>query len=54
MTADGKLFGFGRNQNGQLGLGSTADRLHPTLIEPLQVGNKLVGQSSVLLAIRLS
>ena len=37
MTADGKLYGFGRNQNGQLGLGTSTDNLHPTLIQALQV-----------------
>ena len=37
MTADGKLYGFGRNQNGQLGLGTDLDQLTPTLIEALKV-----------------
>ena len=39
MTADGKLYGFGRNQNGQLGLGTSTDQLHPTLIDALQVSH---------------
>ena len=31
--AQGELFGFGRNDYGQLGLGDTVDRLTPTRIE---------------------
>lgn len=31
----GKLFTFGRNQNGQLGLGDTQDRLKPELVRAL-------------------
>lgn len=42
LTADGKLYGFGRNQNGQLGLNSHTDQLHPTLIEALQVSMLLL------------
>lgn len=37
MTSDGSLYGFGRNLNGQLGLGSNTDVLQPVLIQALQV-----------------
>jgi alpha-tubulin suppressor-like RCC1 family protein len=32
VAHEGKLFAFGRNQNGQLGLGDTQDRLTPELV----------------------
>lgn len=35
-TQAGELFAFGRNQNGQLGLGSTDDQLSPQLVSALQ------------------
>jgi len=35
VADDGKLFTFGRNQNGQLGLGDTHDRLKPELVTVL-------------------
>ena len=35
VAEDGKLFTFGRNQNGQLGLGDTEDRLKPTPVASL-------------------
>lgn len=37
VAGDGQLFTFGRNQNGQLGLGHTNDCLSPQLVESLQV-----------------
>lgn len=37
VTAEGELFSFGRNQNGQLGLGTTNDALLPQLVESLKV-----------------
>ncbi|CAG9464121.1 unnamed protein product [Pedinophyceae sp. YPF-701] len=36
ITANGTLFAFGRNQNGQLGLGHTEDVLTPTIVENLK------------------
>lgn len=35
VATDGRLFTFGRNQNGQLGLGDTEDRLHPHVVQSL-------------------
>lgn len=35
VSADGRLYCFGRNQNGQLGLGTTADALAPERVEAL-------------------
>jgi alpha-tubulin suppressor-like RCC1 family protein len=35
VAVDGKLYSFGRNQNGQLGLGDTEDRLTPCLVRSL-------------------
>ena len=35
VAREGKLFTFGRNQNGQLGLGDTEDRLTPMLVSSL-------------------
>eukprot|EP00879_Flechtneria_rotunda_P006078 GHRR01006391.1.p1 GENE.GHRR01006391.1~~GHRR01006391.1.p1 ORF type:complete len:467 (+),score=165.58 GHRR01006391.1:204-1604(+) len=35
-TVDGKLYTFGRNQNGQLGHGNTNDVLSPKMVEELQ------------------
>ncbi len=37
-TDDGQLFTFGRNQSGQLGLGSIQDSLLPQPVLALQVG----------------
>lgn len=37
LSTNGKLYAFGRNQNGQLGLGSSTDSLSPTVVESLQV-----------------
>lgn len=37
MTSDGSLYGFGRNQNGQLGLGNSNDAVQPVLVQSLQV-----------------
>lgn len=37
MTASGRLFSFGRNQNGQLGLGTDRDSMAPVEVEALQV-----------------
>ena len=37
-TAAGELFAFGRNQNGQCGLGSIQDCLSPQQVTALQVG----------------
>jgi alpha-tubulin suppressor-like RCC1 family protein len=34
----GELYSFGRNQNGQLGLGTTEDALCPQLVAAMQVG----------------
>ena len=36
VLADGKLFGFGRNQNGQIGNGTTADCFECTEVQNLQ------------------
>ena len=37
MTAGGALFSFGRNQNGQLGVGTDKDALQPVPVEALKV-----------------
>ena len=37
MTSDGSLYGFGRNQNGQLGLGNSTDAVQPVLIQAMKV-----------------
>lgn len=36
LTSDGKLFSFGENESGQLGLGHDESCVHPTLIESLK------------------
>ncbi len=36
IAADGRVFGWGRNEKGQLGLGHAKDRKCPTLIEGLE------------------
>ena len=46
VASDGKLFSFGRNQNGQLGLGDTEDRLKPSLVETLWEDGILVRKSA--------
>lgn len=46
MTSDGALYGFGRNLNGQLGLGNNSDVLQPVLIQALQVLFTLPSPSS--------
>jgi hypothetical protein len=38
VTAEGELFSFGRNQNGQLGLGTAQDAILPQPVESLKVG----------------
>lgn len=50
LSSRGQLYSFGRNQNGQLGLGTSADALSPTLIESLQVSLLLMSMPSVLCA----
>ena len=37
MTQEGRVFSFGRNQNGQLGIGTDADSLVPVPVEALKV-----------------
>ena len=37
LTDEGEVFTFGRNQNGQLGLGTDSDCLSPTRVSALQV-----------------
>lgn len=37
VTDDGALYSFGRNQNGQLGLGTTEDAFAPRRVEALAV-----------------
>ena len=37
LTEEGALLTFGRNQNGQLGLGTDLDALSPTLVTALEV-----------------
>lgn len=37
VTAGGQLFSFGRNQNGQLGVGTDKDSLAPVPVEALTV-----------------
>ena len=37
VTAEGRLFSFGRNQNGQLGVGTDKDSLSPVPVEALKV-----------------
>ena len=37
LTDTGELFSFGRNQNGQLGLGTTSDAITPQPVEALKV-----------------
>jgi alpha-tubulin suppressor-like RCC1 family protein len=39
VTASGELFSFGRNQNGQLGLGTTSDAITPQPVEALKVAS---------------
>ena len=37
VTDSGELYSFGRNQNGQLGLGTTSDAITPQPVEALKV-----------------
>ena len=39
VTADGKCYGFGRNDKGQLGVGDSISRNRPTLIKALESVN---------------
>lgn len=41
-TDDGVLYAFGRNQNGQLGLGNNDDAVFPRVVEKLKVCAPLV------------
>lgn len=47
-TTAGELFAFGRNQNGQLGLGSIQDSLSPQPVAALQVSGVVQGWQGVL------
>lgn len=42
VTENGELFSFGRNQNGQLGLGHNEDALSPQLVRDLQADKQAV------------
>lgn len=42
LEGSGELYSFGRNQNGQLGLGDTEDSVAPRLVKTLQ-GKKVIG-----------
>lgn len=44
LLQDGSLLTFGRNQNGQLGLGTREDRLEPASVDEL-AGTRIVGVS---------
>ena len=39
VTASGQLYSFGRNANGQLGIGTNLDSPSPVLVTALEVGN---------------
>ena len=54
MTSDGSLYGFGRNQNGQLGLGHSNDAVQPVAIQALQVHIPLPSLLEYLLHSHLS
>ena len=41
MSADGRVFVWGRNTEGQLGLGDTTDRTTPTVVTALE-GRRVV------------
>lgn len=46
LQAEGELYAFGRNSNGQLGNGSTEDSSAPKLVEALKVRNLAESRSS--------
>lgn len=46
VTDTGELFSFGRNQNGQLGLGTTKDAILPQPVESLRVNPRLPGPNA--------
>jgi len=46
VTGTGQLYTFGRNQNGQLGLGDTDDRLAPCLVKSLLDKNETVNAAA--------
>jgi alpha-tubulin suppressor-like RCC1 family protein len=41
VTAAGKVYGWGNNQNGQLGDGTTADRLSPVEVTGFPAGTRI-------------
>lgn len=42
VTAQGDLYSFGRNQNGQLGLGHTDDTFTPTMVDAFKVRHSVM------------
>ena len=45
ITSDGKLYCWGANDNGQLGSGTTTDRINPTLVQQGAIPNGVTIQS---------